>query len=345
MNAEDLLNPISAEKPCGDDLSYDPAFQELEVLMRGKPETQFSPAEDPDWKQLQDRCLELWPRSKDLRLAAALSLASLKMSGVPAFRDSLALVKGLLEQYWDGVYPLLDASDNNDPTQRVNIIAGLAMPVGTYGDPMRILDRLREAPLTNSTQMGRFSLGDILRSEKGESAPDGKAAPSPAQIDAAFKDSKPGDLEALNKAVGESLELVKAIDAFLTTTLGADKAPDLEALPRELKEMQKKLAPYLPAGSVPIPESGNGEAGAATGPAGARQPIAGEIQSRKDVARMIEKICEYYQREEPSSPVPYILRRAQRLADMDFMQIIDDLSPDSVKEILRITGDKPKEGG
>jgi type VI secretion system protein ImpA len=109
--------------------------------------------------------------------------------------------------------------------------------------------------------------------------------------------------------------------------------------------MQKRLAPYLPAGAVSA--SGNGEAPAAAGAvaAGVAQAISGEIQSRQDVVKMIDKICDYYKREEPSSPVPYILKRAQRLAEMDFMQIIDDLSPDSVKEILRITGDKPAEGG
>ncbi len=58
---------------------------------------------------------------------------------------------------------------------------------------------------------------------------------------------------------------------------------------------------------------------------------------------MLGKICDYYRKSEPSSPVPYIIRRAQRLAAMDFMEIIDDMSPESVKEIQRITGDKPKE--
>jgi type VI secretion system protein ImpA len=342
ISAEELLKPVSAEKTCGEDISYDPGFQELEVMMRGKPETQFSPAEDPDWKLLQDRCLELWPKSKDLRIATALSVACLKSSGLPGFKESLALLKGLLEQYWDQVFPLLDPSDNNDPTQRVNIIASLASPVGTFGDPMKILERLREAPLTNSTQMGRFSLVDILRSEKGEAAPDGKAAPSPAQIEAAFRDTKPEDLQALYQTLEESTTLAKAIDGFLTTTLGADKAPDLEALPKELKEIQKRLVPYLPAGTAPAEAGGNGQAAAAAGGAPA-QGISGEIQSRQDVVRMIEKICEYYRREEPSSPVPYVLKRAQRLAEMDFMQIIDDLSPESVKEIQRITGEKPKE--
>ena len=342
INAEELLKPISPEKPCGDDLSYEPAFQELETLMKGKAETQFSQAEEPDWKQVRDRCLELWPRSKDLRLATALSLSALKTDGLPAFREGMALVKGLLERYWDSCYPQLDPADNNDPTQRVNIVAGMATPVGTYGDPMRLLERLREAPLANSAQMGRYGLADIIRSETGAAGPDGKAAPGTAQIQAAFKDTPQDFLLTLNQAVIDSLTMVHEIDDWLTKTIGADKAPDLNQLPSQLKEIQKRLVPHLPAGAVPVPLDGNGAPGAG-GSAGGAQPISGEIQTREDVIRMIDKICDYYKREEPSSPVPYILKRAERLAKMDFMQIIDDMTPDSVKEIQRITGEKPKE--
>jgi type VI secretion system protein ImpA len=347
INADELLNPISDEKPCGEDLSYDQGFQELEGIMRGKPETQFSPAEDPDWKLLRERCLELWSRSKDLRLATALSLAALKMEGLPALREGLSLLKRMLERYWDSCFPLLDPADNNDPTQRLNIIAGLATPVGTFGDPMRFLERLRQAPLAKSVQMGQFGLADILMSEAAPPAgTEEKPGPTAAQVEAAFRDTKAEDLAAVGQAVNESLQLAKEIDQLLTNTVGADRAPDLDALPRELKEIQKRLAPYLSPGSVPGSvgeETGAGNP-AAAGTVSASQPIQGEIQSREDVIRMIRKICEYYKREEPSSPVPNILKRAQRLAEMDFMQIISDLSPDSVKEIQRITGELPKDG-
>jgi len=52
ISAEELLKPIADDNPCGEDLSYDPAFQELDVLMKGKPETQFSSAEPPDWAKV-----------------------------------------------------------------------------------------------------------------------------------------------------------------------------------------------------------------------------------------------------------------------------------------------------
>ena len=55
--------------------------------------------------------------------------------------------------------------------------------------------------------------------------------------------------------------------------------------------------------------------------------------------RLLQKICHYYARSEPSSPVPLLLKRAARLAEMDFMQIIQDLSPDAVVQIRSITGE------
>jgi type VI secretion system protein ImpA len=340
ITAEELLKPISAEKPCGEDLSYDPGFQELEVILRGKPETQFSPAEDPDWKLLRERCLELWPRSKDLRVLTALSVALLKTDGLPAFRECLAALKALLEQYWDSVYPLLDPSDNNDPTQRVNIIAAMATPVGTFGDPMRLLERLRQAPLADSSRMGRFGLAEIVNSETGTASPDGKQPPAAAQIEAAFRDTDPESLQKLSQSVADSIQMVRDIDAFLTKTIGSGQAPDLGELPKQLGEIQKRLAQYG-GGVAAAAVAGTEGAAAGAGPVAAGKAISGDVQSRQDVVRMLDKICEYYRREEPSSPVPFMLRRAQRLAEMDFMQIIDDMTPDSVKEIQKITGEKP----
>lgn len=55
ISAEELLKPITDAKPCGDDLYSDPSFQELESMMKGKLETRFSTAEDPDWKALRNR--------------------------------------------------------------------------------------------------------------------------------------------------------------------------------------------------------------------------------------------------------------------------------------------------
>jgi len=343
ISAEELLKPISEENPCGEDLYYDPGFQELDTLILGKPETQFSPAEDPDWKALHERCLELSARSKDLRVATKLCLTSLKIDGLLSLSQGMALLKGLLVQYWEPVYPRLDPEDNNDPLYRMNVIAALATPKGTFGDPLRFLERLAGLPLANSVQVGRFSLTDILKTRTAEPPAEGQPAtgPTAAQIEGAFRDTNPDHLVALHQVVADALQTVQEIDEFLTSTVGSGAAPNLDLLKDELKEIRKAVVPYLPAGTVELPPDEAGAVAGATAGAGPSvKPITGEIQSRQDVILMLQKICDYYARTEPASPVPNLLRRAQRVAEMDFMQLIKELCPDAEPAVRNITGER-----
>ena len=222
-----------------------PAFVALERLIAGKPETQFSAAEEPDWKAVHDACLVLLGQSKDLRVAVILCLALLKLEGAVGLRDGLALLKGSLERYWPDLYPKLDPEENNDPLERINIIASVSTPLGTFGDPLRFLQRLREIPLANSPQMGWFSLADIMGDKI--TLPNGQEKPSAsaAQIKAAFRDTKPEELEGCGRAILDSIVLAKDIDRFLMETVGPAQAPDMAALTSVLTDIQKNLAPYM----------------------------------------------------------------------------------------------------
>src|SRR5437762_12974359 len=60
IEAGQLLKPVSVEEPCGKNLSYDPGFLALEGLIAGKPETQFSAAEETDCKAVRDAWLNEW---------------------------------------------------------------------------------------------------------------------------------------------------------------------------------------------------------------------------------------------------------------------------------------------
>jgi type VI secretion system protein ImpA len=339
--AEELLRPISEEAPCGVDLSYDVRLQELETLTRGKPETQFSAAEPPDWKQIRASCLELFEQSKDLRVALVLTVALLELEGIAGFREGVALVKGLLGSYWANVHPQLDPADNNDPLQRMNIVASLATPIGTFGDPFQILEKLRRTPLCNSLRMGRRSLGDFLKAEAGVAAGGEGPSMTTAQIEAAFRDTKPEELAQTYRCVTDCLAIVKEMDEIIMATVGAANAPDLDLLIRDLAAMQKRIAPYTASASAAaeaIQGGGVSDLGAQGAP-GAFS-TSGEIRSRQDVTTLLEKICDYYARVEPSSPVPLLLKRAARLAEMSFIQIIEDLSPDAITQVRTVTGEK-----
>ena len=339
--AEELLKPISEDAPCGGDLSYDVRLQELDTLVRGKPETQFSAAEAPDWKLIRARCLELFAESKDLRVALTLSVALLELEGLSGFREGLSLMGGLLKNYWTTVHPQLDPEDNNDPLQRMNIVASLATPIGTFGDPYQVLDKLRRAPLSNSARMGRYSLADFLKVEAGVSGGGQAQVLTMPQIEAAFRDTKPEELGERYHCVTDCLGTVKEMDEFIMATVGAANAPDLDLLTRDLAAIQKRIAPHVALTTV-APEGAEGVAASDLGAQGGQGAFSasGEIRSRQEVTMLLEKICDYYARVEPSSPVPLLLKRAARLAEMSFMQIMEDLSPDGIAQVRTVTGEK-----
>ena len=62
------------------------------------------------------------------------------------------------------------------------------------------------------------------------------------------------------------------------------------------------------------------------------------MQSAEDVIRVLDRVCEYYERFEPSSPVPLLLHRAKQLVRKSFFEIIENLSPESVRQIEVISG-------
>jgi type VI secretion system protein ImpA len=336
---EELLQPVTEAMPCGEDLSYDANFQALETMIRGTPETQFSDAKPPEWKPVRSGCLDLLARSKDLRVALILMVAELELDGIAGFKESLAFFKALLERYWLDLHPQLDPAENNDPLQRMNLIATIAMPIGSFGDDFRILERLRAAPLCDSVQMGSYSLSDILNAETG-SAEDGKSTPDLAQIEAAFRDSKPEQLILLYQSINESIDSIQKIDVLLTNTVGAKNAPDLTRLSTELVAIQKRIKAYVPVTRTPLSPEETPVLTENLSHSGTPPLPVGGIGSRDDVIRTLQRICQYYAQAEPSSPVPLILRRALRLAEMDFVQIIKEMAPEAIGEIYRIAGEK-----
>lgn len=338
ISVPDLLKPISDSKPCGEDLSY-PGLEELETILKGKPEVEIGnvmkPAEPPDWRELSSKSADFLRQSKHLRAAVILCGALLKTENVAGFRDGLGLIRGLLENFWAPVYPLLDPEDNNDPTQRLNILGSLTAPRGSVSGWLRIVDYLNETALCKPKGAGPITFDDIaaarLREQGGEGVP--ANAPDPAKLARAIQDGGRDQIAASHQALKESLDSVQAIDQFLTSTLGAGGTISFEVLQKSLQEMVASLEAYLGngastggAGASAKTAAGDGSAedGGGGGPAGIQ--IKGTIRSADDVVSTIEQICSYYDQVEPSSPVPFLLRRAQKLAKMNFVQAVQELN-------------------
>ncbi len=344
ISTEELLKPLSDDQPCGADLYADLAFQELDVLIRGKEESQFEAAEEPDWRALQKRCLELFGRTKDLRVAVALCLAASKTEGFVGLKDAMTVLTGIVSRYWDTVHPLLDPDDNNDPTQRVNIISSVATPVGTLGDPMRFLERLRVVPVVVSPRVGKVTLGDILVAQGKLPPTEGKTPRSAKEIEAAFRDAKPEDVIALQSNINDILEMLGGMTEFLTATIGAGSVPNIEKLRADLRDIQKAAGFIQPEAVSSVADaSATGVASSSTAGATVSAGVPGEVASVQDVIEALDRICEYYRKNEPSSPVPHLLGRAKRLAGKSFMEITQDLSPEAIAQLKMIFGERDEQ--
>lgn len=353
IDVESLLSEVSPEDPCGADLSYDPSFLALEDALRTKPaggvvEGVEETLEEPNWRDVRDRSLELLQRSKDLRVAMYLAIALLKTDGLGGLTDGLSLIHGLLERFWDHLHPHLDAEDNYDPLERMNVLQSLSPATVSEQDPIRFKQRLAEVPLCNSAQMGRFSLRDIQLA-KGEIPTVGDEAarvPDIGVIDAAFQDTATDDLLAISQATEEAIEHTAAVTTVFSRQASQGQAPDLSAFQAVLGNIHKCIQEYLSRRNyqtVAQQDSAGDASEVNTGTVSS----SGEIRSAKDALLAMEKICQYFERHEPSSPVPLLLRRAQRLVAKTFLEVIQDVCPDAISQIRLIGGvdDSDSDGG
>lgn len=336
IDVQSLLEEVSADLPCGEDLEYDPEFGELERATQGKPEQQIGDtviqAEEANWPAVKKKAISIFCRTKDLRAAVYLTQSLLHTDGLSGLRDGLNLVQKLLEQYWDTVHPQLDP-DDNDPTLRINTLLTLC-------DPAAILHHVRESILVKSTAFGKISLRDILVAQGKFSLPaDSDETPAElSTIDAAFMVAQLDELQETADAIRQSIESVAAIESLLMEKVGATQMADFSALPNLLKEAQQIMSEHLSkrgAGDTETTAEQNTET---PGSPKASQPMTGQINSREDVIRALDMACEYFRRHEPSSPVPLLLQRAKRLVAADFMEILRELTPAGVQQAEQITG-------
>lgn len=347
IDVESLLSEIAADAPCGEDLEYDSQFVEMEKQSQGTPERQYGntliSAEPPDWREVSKAALDLLERTRDLRVAVYLTRALLNTDGLLGFADGLALLEGLIERHWEQVYPQLDPDDDNDPTLRINTIVALCDPETTLYD-------LRGAPLVNSRALGRFSLRDV-QIAAGLLTPvttdEERAPPNQDMINGAFQDAPLEDLQATAETVAMAFSRAERIEALLTDQVGVTQAPNMDALTVVLKEIRQVLNEQLQRRGVSVvgdvAEAGEGGTLEPGSGGAVQRMVVGEIASREDVIRTLDKICEYYSRHEPSSPVPFVLKRAKKLVRMDFMEILRDLAPGGTDQADLVFGLQPEE--
>ncbi|WP_374595329.1 type VI secretion system protein TssA [Aquabacterium sp.] len=331
---DDWLEPL-ADTPCGEDLEYDNEFLALAQLAAGKPETQFAEAEPPDWRKVRDAAAALFGRTRDLRVAMHWVRANLRLEEFAALPDSLRLLRGLLQNFWSDLHPKLDP-DDGDAYARLNVLALLGEVEGVVGD-------VRNALVVHHRAVGELRVRDV-EVMLGKYPPrEGETPLSRAQVEqmlGAAIEQEP----ALATLPARAAAQLRALASLLNDKVGIERAPDT----RPLHNLIACVVQVMPAGgatdtpdAADAPTEGEADGSAGERPSG-KKGLGDGVYSRADALRAIDMVCDYLERTEPTNPAQLLLRRARRLINKNFLQLMRELAPDALNEVARIMGVDPE---
>lgn len=111
-----ILAPLPGDNPAGVDMRYQPLYDEIkearradDLLDRGDWSRELKVA---DWDKVQSLALEaLTNTTKDLQIAAWLLESLIQKEGFAGVETGLAIISGLLENFWENLYPEIDDGD------------------------------------------------------------------------------------------------------------------------------------------------------------------------------------------------------------------------------------------
>ncbi|MEO8080310.1 MAG: type VI secretion system ImpA family N-terminal domain-containing protein [Caldimonas sp.] len=318
------LSPLDGEQPCGPDLAYDPESLELESAT-GRPESQFGPGEPPAWGRVREISESLLSRSRDLRIAMWWGRSKLNLEGFAALPIVLGLIHGLLEQFWSDLHPLPDA-DDPDALARLSVIGGLDKLDSLLGD-------VRGSRLSDDPRLDGLRVRDV-EVALSKLAPRADEPPRTQGQIAGLLAGAPDAADSLRVATDAALGSVDRIQGLMNERFSSDLGVDLTTL----RAMLTSLQAVLPAATEEAVEAADVPG---TTPVTRQAGGVHSIESRQDAIRAIELVCLYLERNEPTNPAQLLMRRAARVVDKNFLQLVRELAPDAVKEVSRIMGVDP----
>jgi len=333
IDVNELLAPIPGGDPAGSDASFSDQFDRIREarraddpgLAQGEWQTELKVA---DWREAQSLAEDILLRtSKDLQAAAWLGEAAIARHGLDGARDGFELMAGLLDQYWDGLYP---RADGGDLEERASKLAWFA----TYGS------RALQAMMLNDDPQAALTLAGWLDSREvdnlgRQNAEAYQAALDEGRINGETYDSR---IQSISEAViRERVDMVQAArEAFARFSAKADErlgrdAPNLAAIDDALKKIQQVYAKVAAAKGLGVAIAGDDAAaeGAETASGGGSLSLnAGSLASKDAALKALNDIAAFFRRTEPHSPVAYLLERAVTWANMPLEQFLAEVIRD-----------------
>jgi len=338
---ESWLTALTPDAPCGPDLEYDQDYQALERSIRGKEETQYGdkvfPAREPVWPEVVELASALMARTRDLRVVHMLTRGLTHIEGLPGFVAGISFAHDLLDRHWDAVHPRIVVEGEVDPVMRMNALSAFADLGGSLRD-VRAGTLVRTRAVKITVRDAERILDPAIGTSEGLAI---------EQLRAAISEVIAGNAAALSEP-SAVLATLASIDETLRANLEMGARPDLEPLEQLFKPIAKMIEGVRAAQQITAAEQASeGAVGVAASTATPRAVsgvtgVVGELRTREDALRALDQVCDFLGRHEPTNPAPLLIRRAQRVMTMPFLDIIRELAPDATGQVEAITGARPE---
>ena len=316
-----LLQPISSEAPAGADLRYDLRVDAIKEARREDLDLPSNNAEArrklADWPQVVSLCTKLLAEeTKDLQLSAWLAEGLMHRDGYSGFATGLIVMQGLMDDFWESVYPLPEDGDDELRIGPVEWIgAKLAIPLrmapfGSSNITFLQIESAREIPTeSDADQDGDKRALRAAAIEQGRIPPEAVDAALAGMNKVAVR-ATIADLDVLRAAV---ITLEKSADAHFGSA-----APSLLSLRNVVDEIKRLGAAQLARKLLedPDPEivETSSEGDVAVGDDGT--PISVEPTSRADATQRLAVIAKWLRVQDAANPAAYLLVRGFRWGEL-----------------------------
>lgn len=322
------LEPLPGDA-CGENLEYDDSFREMEQAAAGRPSNQFDEGKPPDWRSALAHTQSLFERTRDLRVAICWARARVHLDGVATLPEGLRLIEGLVSRFWEDLHP---RPEDGDAYARINALSSMDKAGGMLTD-------VRESPVFADRSIGEVRGRDIETALGLLEARAGEAPPGRASIEQMIG-AAAANAPWLKEFPKEALTRLESIQQTMREHVGFAAAPEFGALTGVLKAFHQVMPKDKAADADAPAEVGGTGSPAASGSFRRTEwaGLSGIIDTRNDALRAIDMICDFLERTEPTNPAQMLLRRARKLVDKNFVELIVELAPEALNEVAKLMG-------
>ncbi|MCI4678276.1 type VI secretion system ImpA family N-terminal domain-containing protein [Rhodoblastus acidophilus] len=326
-----LLEPVSADDPCGPDLDlagdadFFNALAGAESLLPGQffqqdgDDLRPYPPGSRDFEPRITELLNQLKRSRDIRLVVILAKYAILDRKLPEFVEAVELIAKLLETYWDEV----------NPKGEGGIFALRVAALQALDDRPHVILPLQFTPLIRHPRSGVVTWRSKALADGAEPA-EGETFPGAAELREAFATVEVAQVVDRRDCFGRLVAALEIIHSATTERLGHAEAADLPlvlGLSRDILAFLDAIVGAREPSAAPTPSMvtvGAERMGDAT------RSAASGLADVAAVAASLAGVAAYFERFEPSSPALLLVRNAERLVGKTFAEVMRILLPDHV---------------